>query len=653
MNKKIFLVVSVLSICLAVGSVVVQAYDQLGTHPALSIAAMEIYQKQASSTLTADQVKWIRQGSIDEDAHPRYTNHYYDPSTGNGLTDLSEVDDIFEPALTFYSARDWLWRQNSASGDFSVPGILDRYARGDSQNAYLGIGHILHLFQDMSVPAHTRNDTHRYGDPLEAWAIPNGAINLSKVKFQKINDLDAAFDQLARYSHDNFFSKDSIDISKLGKYKIVSDNNLGVNRKYVVKKIDGKDVKICQIDDQSTIFSCIIVFDDLKLHFDYWNMLYPKAVGYSAGVIAYFEKEFARIDKEKEKAKVKLTKEQKIVQVVNSLDANMMYGLSDIWSNAMQNLDIARVGWADMTQTINTQLSYFNEANKELAINMLNQSNILGAQVISSLRNPITAANLFKLQPADAQTIITYNPVASSTDGATGQVTVVMPGEKDKASQVWVFTIGSSTATTTPEATTTVPMVSIDSMPSPIDNYADADFIFSANETGVSFSCRFDATVWETCSDHTTYLNVAEGKHILEVVAENAAGNSSEPASYEWLVDLTAPTVEFEYLPENFSHSGFTIAWNGADPLPPTPPTGTATSSGIEVYGVYYQIANSGVPDDSAWQTLSQTTATSTIFDLPVAPGDIIFFRVIADDFAGNSAWSSIDSITITEVYQM
>jgi len=37
---------------------------------------------------------------------------------------------------------------------------LYEYAKGNRQQAFISLGHVLHLLEDMSVPAHTREDAH-------------------------------------------------------------------------------------------------------------------------------------------------------------------------------------------------------------------------------------------------------------------------------------------------------------------------------------------------------------------------------------------------------------------------------------------------------------------------------------------------------------
>ncbi|MBU2416696.1 hypothetical protein KKA89_01745, partial [Patescibacteria group bacterium] len=138
--------VSVIILGLLLFTVVVFGYDHLITHPKLTNGAITIYNNQTSNKLTNQQQNWIVEGSIAEDTDPRYLNHYYDPTTGQGLNGG-------------ISAKQWAQVQGSISGDYSEKAILENYKQGNYKRAYQGVGHILHLIQDMSVPAHTRNDS--------------------------------------------------------------------------------------------------------------------------------------------------------------------------------------------------------------------------------------------------------------------------------------------------------------------------------------------------------------------------------------------------------------------------------------------------------------------------------------------------------------
>ena len=120
--------------------------------------------------------KWIEDGSWWEDVTvgsytDLLTSHYHNPYTNKGLT---------EAGITFgASAYD---RANDSNNLYSWKSARDYFMErltstdGTGRELCLAIhsetlGHVVHLIQDMSVPAHTRDDMHvPYvdGEPYEA-----------------------------------------------------------------------------------------------------------------------------------------------------------------------------------------------------------------------------------------------------------------------------------------------------------------------------------------------------------------------------------------------------------------------------------------------------------------------------------------------------
>lgn len=64
-----------------------------------------------------------------------------------------------------------------------------------------------------------------------------------------------------------------------------------------------------------------------------------------------------------------------------------------------------------------------------------------------------------------------------------------------------------------------------------------AKFVFSASEPGSSFSCRLDKGSYKPCPSSKTYTHLKPGRHLLRVVAINAAGSPDPtPASFAWKI---------------------------------------------------------------------------------------------------------------------
>ncbi|MEK7148978.1 MAG: hypothetical protein AAB796_01075, partial [Patescibacteria group bacterium] len=322
------------------------AYDQFTTHPALTSEIVKFYNYSFPNIKLLDEDKsLIMQGSIDEDKNVRFLRHFYDPVHKRGLTlnDLRLPRDpqlaglIFATQAPFTSSKEWAESPGLQNGnglfaslsqpvfsgedDFSWERSIYEYAWGDKKRALLGLGHILHLLEDATVPDHTRNDPHPpfqeflpgnapeelkvlagfQASPYEMYA-ERYTINTIKTADNLIQEhqkptikgsLGEYFDFLATYSNNNFFSKDTISNDffsypnlkklfpikdKFGNYFVTDDSGRIFFR---LEDIDGKIFP--QLNDNLVLSS-------------YWSHLSKQAVLNGAGVIQLF---FNEIEKEK------------------------------------------------------------------------------------------------------------------------------------------------------------------------------------------------------------------------------------------------------------------------------------------------------------------------------------------------------------------
>jgi len=197
------------------------------------------------------------------------------------------------------------------------------------------LGHTLHLVQDASVPAHTRNDFHGLFEPFEKWTyknkedLPYGDEGSSPwmywsqhvdtlipdvfIDTDQLDNNDAApvsgSDQgIAEYSRANFMSEDTIftfdlplkpDWSDFYNNYQSDDFNLDVRQDmtfvYLRNKHPGgvDHLALAGVLHPYPISSDLIhdvrwTTNDRKVHEDYASKLIPRAVGYSAGLLDYF-----------------------------------------------------------------------------------------------------------------------------------------------------------------------------------------------------------------------------------------------------------------------------------------------------------------------------------------------------------------------------
>ncbi|MFM6929191.1 MAG: beta strand repeat-containing protein [Bdellovibrio sp.] len=100
---------------------------------------------------------------------------------------------------------------------------------------------------------------------------------------------------------------------------------------------------------------------------------------------------------------------------------------------------------------------------------------------------------------------------------------------------------------------TTVPVVTIGSAPTSLNNSTTASFSFSATDFGggsvVGYQCKLDGGAYADCSSPTNLTGLAQGSHTYSVTAIDTAGNTSSAVSRTWTVDLTAPALTLSSTP--------------------------------------------------------------------------------------------------------
>src|SRR3989338_8498507 len=296
--------------------------------------------------------EWIKLGGSSED-EPFYTrsfNHFHNPLLS---WDQAGFGGTFKSAI--------LWAQDQGSfgslfgGNYSWKAVRDYYYLGltsstkterekNLADTFRGLGQLMHLVEDMSVPAHTRNDAHVIGYHYEKAVekirtsgdetmkkIYNDAVAnpitfdpsilvlasnpLAPIPIAKIFDTDK-YDEstavstlpsgttfgLAEYTNANFFSEETIF---KGFSHPAKENTNAVLTEQQAK--DGKLDKIWYIykngDTSGKRLAAYSYFwinsgfipktewlynlDD-NVYSDYASLLLPRAVGYSAGLINYF-----------------------------------------------------------------------------------------------------------------------------------------------------------------------------------------------------------------------------------------------------------------------------------------------------------------------------------------------------------------------------
>ena len=299
------------------------AYDDKTTHPALTDEAIDFYNLYFEKKLTSEEKEWTVQGSIQEDTVPRWINHFYDPiykvgwsgeQTNKWLSAefMKEFSDVILSPESAVSSLNWVHNQELQAkygrylGNKTWEKAIYEYVKNkNKKEAYLALGHVLHLLEDMAVPEHTRNDTHPNDSPYENYASQFTRDNfhiVEEIKNQKapiFNSLDEYFEELANYSNNYFFSKDTINDEKYNKPKIIRNDGkygYGLDRTQIEFKLVRAEV-IIQNEQLEIIYS-LKDEQEKEILKSYFTRLSRAAVLNAAGVINLFFAEAEKAEKD-------------------------------------------------------------------------------------------------------------------------------------------------------------------------------------------------------------------------------------------------------------------------------------------------------------------------------------------------------------------
>lgn len=289
------------------------------THPWLTLRAIQLFEQYYGITITTEAKQQIILGSVEEDYDLKDTStideysHMQPSETLSSLdwNDLRNIANVNRSENHFMNYDDDIDGLNHGTGVDTErntsalrwakddPRNLTNFSRtvaeGDTEKGWRYIGHILHLLEDMSVPAHVRNDAHIFNkDNYEIYLkekTPNeyfslvGSINYPLKPIS--TEIDSFFKELGSYTRKNYFSDDTIFLNN---YKGIAlpvaevfseDNNYfynSNNRRIAYKgwlfHLTKKDRQYAKIDREVTND----IFSDLGL----------KAVQYGAGLIKLF-----------------------------------------------------------------------------------------------------------------------------------------------------------------------------------------------------------------------------------------------------------------------------------------------------------------------------------------------------------------------------
>jgi hypothetical protein len=348
------------------------AYD-VGTHALLTGRAVDI--STLHSVLTAEigivegldsRVLGQRPrelaadgGRFEDSPFQRVLNHFHNPIaspwSSAGLQgplglQLGQSSALWQqntsqsPALLFgvsLHGGEWSWQITRQRFLASLTGAQSAGRERSLADVFRGLGHLMHLVQDASVPAHVRNDRHLSvvdNDSYETWAErqrqnsnlafiallqtprkPTDSVftptsePLAPVPIARLIDTDKYLGTnasvltgldigLAEYTNGNFVSGDT----RFPSFALPSEPDVATaflersgqgQRRYFPKRL-GEGESIQHLVAEGALFKHLrsevgtaavkgYILDD-KVHTDYASLLLPRAVGYSAALLDYF-----------------------------------------------------------------------------------------------------------------------------------------------------------------------------------------------------------------------------------------------------------------------------------------------------------------------------------------------------------------------------
>lgn len=278
--------------------------------------------------------EWIEDGSYDEDYNFDWWR-FYDPLFShfyNPLTNSSGVGNLSPSAYDWANDSNNTWSWQKARDNFynglTLTTTIDREKA--LSDAFGAIGHVMHLVEDMAVPAHTRADLHASLFPVslivgkdnyETYTDKNiSTLNYASISFpywsdsstsgapRQLWDLDvydgssvSGSDRvgLAEYSNANFFSNSTIfnSLPFPAWTSVVefddTDAITGDVTTYLRKQQDGEVIDHLAAErwyykSLPSNLKHLGLKLDSKVCADYADKLIPHAVGYSAGLLDYF-----------------------------------------------------------------------------------------------------------------------------------------------------------------------------------------------------------------------------------------------------------------------------------------------------------------------------------------------------------------------------
>lgn len=670
------------------------SYDELTTHPALTDEIVDLFNlSYKDMSLTTEEKGWVIKGVTEEDIMPRWINHFYDPTTGKGWTaeEMGRLSSSTAMALnkTLLSNQPPVnakaWAENSSiqskyklfDGNRTWQRAIYELAKNNNKKeAYLTLGHILHLIEDMTVPDHTRNDTHAhplegitsdYGSPYEEFTKQyyriNGGTNilgnaelLFSQNFKPVirNKLSDYFEELSIYSNNHFFSKDTINkyslpvIIKNDELYGYGSDSAGIFPLAYLKPVwDPEQFRV--INNYILPSNNKDVEGDSKVLNAYFSRLSKEAIINGAGVIKLF---FDEVDKVKSGEKI-VEEPPKEISGITSVLA-VVKQVQNVYSASASFVSLiasSLSGFLSIQIVSNNKVS--SQSNPELTNQPAKDSTSAPVYPPTTITIAQTPKPAVPAQTPVKPPVIIINSVQATTQQiveapAQQVVQIITPRQAPAPILAFGYSGGGGSNASTPNILITMPEVDITPPPAAVLDASFADIILTTSTSAQIFGTNSadtakllvfsstSASVSESAlvsSTNFSYLaNLNPGHNYFYFTALDSNNNTSSLSLQAHIIlDNTPPSVPILNIQNqtNVSSTNILINMQSADELSPP---------------VYFDLDFSTNTID--WLSLAASTVNAD-FNLSGIRGQKYYFRARAADSVGNvSDWSSASSST-------
>jgi hypothetical protein len=539
-------------------------YGTKFSHPEITREIINLFSKNfPEKQISQEETEWLIKGSVEEDTPIRYVNHFYDPVHSQPWLNGAVI------ALT---ALDWAQSPNYQKlfirGDQSWQKAIASYLKGDKQASFIALGHVLHLIEDVSVPEHTRNDTHIpyiNESPYEDWVEAYFSNSLSAKDFYpalaQCSSLSNCFYRLASYSNNKFFSADTINDPSFSFPIMRACRNLEKSEAIINGRKVGyycnsdenyQEFRLAQVTKERSWFFGIeelrYKLDDNVLA-DYFPRLVPQAISSGAEVLKLF---FEEAEKQKnseqeeswwEKTKDWFSSKTKYFtgSLINTFEENKGSGLENsgitIDENAFNKLtgqqnqennnasgsqpggEIISLNPNFFVETAETQPDNSQNSDGQEAGQAGNQS--IESQTFLPENEKQTGQNEEPASPPLSQGNDSGNSASGSRPPEDySALANSQPNQEENISYPETYATSTLFSSGETVATTT------------------AIFTFFSSEEDASFQCQLDNATSSLCVSPQEYQDLANGDHVFKVWAIDALNNQdSTPADFKWSIN--------------------------------------------------------------------------------------------------------------------